>query len=161
VSRSWDLARRCDAGLPVSCHLAAVEANGRIVADPIHKPTPAALRAEPKDEIERFLAATIANSSLRQKAYCDECLVTQTIGITLTRHSQCHYASRDSLPNGVRAPVVKFRESTIIRRVQYRGRSKVQVRVGIHERKELVMWHPTPPSAVRQERSDPSHPTPD
>jgi hypothetical protein len=51
---------------------------------------------------------------------------------------------------------VKFRESTIIGRVQYRGRSKVQIRVGIYKWKEVVIWHPTPPSAVRQERSDPS-----
>jgi hypothetical protein len=41
------------------------------VADPLHKSTPAALAAEPKDEIERFPAATIANSSLWQKAYRD------------------------------------------------------------------------------------------
>jgi hypothetical protein len=65
------------------------------------------------------------------------------------------------LSNAVWTAIVKFRESTIIGRVQYRGRSKVQIRVGIPERKKLVMWHPTPPSAVRQERSDPSHPTPD
>jgi hypothetical protein len=65
--------------------VAVVEANSRIVADPIHKPTPADPRAEPKDEIERFLAATIAKSSLWQKANRDQCLVTQSIRIALTR----------------------------------------------------------------------------
>jgi hypothetical protein len=62
-----------------------VEANSRIVTGPLQKPTPADPRAEPKDEIERFPAATIAKSSLWQKANRDECLVTQSIRIALTR----------------------------------------------------------------------------
>jgi hypothetical protein len=40
-----------------------------------------------QNTIERFRAATIAKSSLWQKANRDQCLVTQTIGIALTRYS--------------------------------------------------------------------------
>ena len=69
------------------CTLAFVRLASGIVADPIHKPTPAVPRAEPKDEIERFLAATIAKSSLWQKANRDQCLVTQSIRIALTRRN--------------------------------------------------------------------------
>jgi hypothetical protein len=91
-----------------------------------------------------------------QKAYRDQRFVTQAIRIALTRFSQCNYASRDCLPNAVWAPIVKFRESAIIGRVQYRARGNVKTRVGIHGWKELVIGHSTPPSAARQERSDPS-----
>ena len=37
--------------------------------------------------MERFPAATIVTSSLWQKANRDQCLVTQTIRIALTRYS--------------------------------------------------------------------------
>jgi hypothetical protein len=37
--------------------------------------------------IERFPAATIAKSSLWQKAYRDQCLVAQSIRIALSRYS--------------------------------------------------------------------------
>lgn len=77
--------RRCC--LPISFNFAVVEAYGRIVADPMHKLTPAALRAELEYEIERFPGARIANTSLWQKAYCDERLVAQTIRVALTRYS--------------------------------------------------------------------------
>jgi hypothetical protein len=42
--------------------------------------------AGPKEEIESFLA-TFANSSVWQKANRNQCLVTQTIGIALTRRN--------------------------------------------------------------------------
>jgi hypothetical protein len=42
---------------------------------------------QPKDQIERFCEATIANLSLWQKAYRDQGLVTQTIRIALTHFS--------------------------------------------------------------------------
>jgi hypothetical protein len=88
TSRFWDLARRearhCDAGLPVSVHLAVVEANSRIVTDPIHKPTLLDPRAEQKARL-RGSCGTTAKLSLWQKANRDECLVTQSIRIALTR----------------------------------------------------------------------------
>ena len=65
------------------------EVRGRmIVADPIHGSRRQRFRrAEPKDEIERFFAATIAKSSSWQKANRDQCLVTQSIRIALTRRN--------------------------------------------------------------------------
>jgi hypothetical protein len=62
-------------------------AAGATGSSPIRSKQRRRLCGRSQNTIERFRAATIANSSLWQKAHRDQGLVTQTIRIALTRYS--------------------------------------------------------------------------